>query len=94
MRAADKSNLTLDPDLDTYYLMDTLITKLPALADATGRAADLRVAANGGRAVPGVDSARIELAVLLGTVRNAAAAVDANLTWRSRTPGTPASTAA
>ena len=79
VQASDKSNLTLDPDLDTYYLMDTLITKLPTLADAAGQAADLRVAAAGGRAVPGVDSPRIELAVLLGTVRNAASAVDANL---------------
>jgi methyl-accepting chemotaxis protein len=79
VQAADKSNLTLDPDLDTYYLMDTLITKLPTLADTAGQAADLRVAAAGGRAVPGVDSPRIELAVLLGTVSNAASAVDANL---------------
>jgi methyl-accepting chemotaxis protein len=79
VQAADKSNLTLDPDLDTYYLMDTLVTKLPTLADSIGRLADLRVTAVGGRAVPGVDSPRIELAVLLGTVRSAAAGVEANL---------------
>ena len=34
---ADDSNLTLDPDIDSYYLMDTLTTKLPPLADALGR---------------------------------------------------------
>lgn len=34
---ADNSNLTLDPDIDSYYLMDTLITKLPPLADALAR---------------------------------------------------------
>ncbi len=28
---ADNSNLTLDPDIDSYYTMDTLTTKLPAL---------------------------------------------------------------
>ncbi len=28
----DTSNLILDPDLDTYYLMDTTVTLLPALA--------------------------------------------------------------
>ncbi len=29
----DTSNLTLDPDVDTYYLMDTVMTKIPALAE-------------------------------------------------------------
>jgi methyl-accepting chemotaxis protein len=79
VRAADSSNLTLDPDLDTYYLMDTLVTKLPTLTDSITRLADLRVISAAGHAVPGVDSPRIELAVLLGTVRSAAAGVEANL---------------
>src|SRR5699024_10778973 len=35
------SKLILDPDLDSYYVMDAIITKLPALADWTGRAAAL-----------------------------------------------------
>ena len=35
--AADKSNLTLDPDLDTYYLQDTITVKIPTLIDS-GRA--------------------------------------------------------
>lgn len=35
---ADRSNLTLDPDIPSYYLMDVLITKLPPLADAISRA--------------------------------------------------------
>ena len=39
--AADKSNLTLDPDLDTYYLQDTINVKIPTLLDAGGRAVDL-----------------------------------------------------
>ena len=30
--AADGSNLTLDPDIDTYYLMDTGIVRLPEMA--------------------------------------------------------------
>lgn len=34
---ADNSNLTLDPDIDSYYLMDTLTTKLPPLADSLAR---------------------------------------------------------
>ena len=31
-RVGDTSNLILDPDLDTYYLMDATVTLLPALA--------------------------------------------------------------
>ncbi|MDP3785588.1 MAG: ATP-binding protein, partial [Undibacterium sp.] len=34
---ADNSNLTLDPDIDTYYLMDTLATKLPSLGVAIAK---------------------------------------------------------
>ncbi len=40
-QVANESNLILDPDLDTYYLMDTLITKLPTAADQSGRLSDL-----------------------------------------------------
>ena len=43
-QAADGSNLTLDPDLDTYYLMDAVTTALPALIDATGQLRDTAAA--------------------------------------------------
>ena len=33
----DKSNLILDPDLDTYYLMDVAVIAMPAFFDATGK---------------------------------------------------------
>ena len=33
----DKSNLILDPDLDSYYLMDAILLKLPEGADLVGR---------------------------------------------------------
>jgi len=35
--ATDGSNLTLDPDLDTFYLMDGALVALPALDEATAR---------------------------------------------------------
>ena len=38
----DSSKLILDPDLDSYYLMDNTINKLPILAEAIGRTADLQ----------------------------------------------------
>jgi diguanylate cyclase (GGDEF)-like protein len=40
VHVGDESNLTLDPDLDTYYLMDTLQFRLPVLLDTAGRAID------------------------------------------------------
>ena len=35
--AADGSNLTLDPDLDTYYLMDAAVVRLPSMAEWLGQ---------------------------------------------------------
>ncbi len=40
--AADGSNLTLDPDLDSFYLMDASTTKTPALIAAVGVMIDLQ----------------------------------------------------
>ncbi len=48
VQVANGSNLILDPDLDTYYLMDTLITKLPTAADQAGQSADLALIAGAG----------------------------------------------
>ncbi len=35
---ADETELTLDPVMDTYYLMDSVVAKMPALLDALGQA--------------------------------------------------------
>ncbi len=35
--ATDGSNLTLDPDIDTFYLMDTAMVELPTMVEAAGR---------------------------------------------------------
>ncbi|MDA0136887.1 methyl-accepting chemotaxis protein [Solirubrobacter deserti] len=45
VKAGDGSKLILDPDLDSFYVMDALITKLPAIADGTGRVNDLQAIA-------------------------------------------------
>lgn len=34
---ADASSLTLDPDLDGYYLMDTIVVKMPAMLEHIGQ---------------------------------------------------------
>lgn len=70
--AADASNLTLDPDLDTYYLMDLTTTKGPALLDAAGaRQSAIWLEPTDER----VTAAAIEDV----RIRDAAAAIDAGL---------------
>ncbi len=48
--AADNSNLTLDPDLDTYYLMDAATAALPMLAEATAQLGGVSAAVAAGAA--------------------------------------------
>jgi methyl-accepting chemotaxis protein len=75
---ADASNLTLDPDLDSYYLMDAVVFRLPGLLDAAGRVVDQAILAQGGDQAT-VDAARIALAVDSGAIRSALEAVDAGM---------------
>jgi methyl-accepting chemotaxis protein len=47
--ASDGSNLTLDPDVDSYYVMDAFVFALPVVINDAGRAVDQTiVAARGG----------------------------------------------
>ena len=56
--ATDGSNLTLDPDIDTYYLMDAALFRLPVMADAAARVRDAK---------PGEQRIAIEQAMVLST---------------------------
>jgi len=62
----DSSNLILDPELDSYYLMDAVVNRLPSLTDAMGQARGL----GSGAAAKGVldSAAKIRLAVLMDQV--------------------------
>jgi methyl-accepting chemotaxis protein len=101
VQTSDGSNLTLDPDLDSYYVMDAVLFRLPILLDTSGRASDLALLSGTGSARE-QDSARIDLAIASGTLSSTLAAVDgglatsfkatANATLVSR--GRPALTAA
>lgn len=42
-RVGDRSNLILDPDLDSYYLMDAAVNRMPKLAEKLGQARGLGV---------------------------------------------------
>jgi methyl-accepting chemotaxis protein len=75
---SDGSNLTLDPDLDTYYMMDALVFRLPPLLQGAGRAVD--VATLAGHAAPErLARVRIDLALNGGTVSSMRQSVDAGM---------------
>ena len=67
VRVGDESNLTLDPDLDTYYLMDTLQFRLPVVLDNAGRGVDLALLADTQPAGAGTD-ALIQLGLTNGVL--------------------------
>src|SRR4051812_3037306 len=71
-RPATGRNPTPPPDLDSYYVMDALITKLPGIADSAGRAAALKVFATS------MDD-KIALAEAQGTLASTVAANRAGL---------------
>src|SRR3954453_7541131 len=64
--ASDGSNLTLDPDLDSYYVMDAVAFRFPLMLENLNEVPDaLAVAAAGGSAV---DAARLDAAATLGSL--------------------------
>ncbi len=64
---ADTSNLILDPELDSYYLMDLVVNRLPPLTDAMGQARGL----GAGVAAEGIMTGEtgMKLAVLMAQVK-------------------------
>ncbi len=84
--AADKSNLTLDPDLDAYYSQDSFNVKIPTLIDSAGMAADLAA----------VDTRvhQDEIAILNGTTGSTLASLRTNLDKAVKATADPALSAA
>ena len=74
-KVGDASNLILDPDLDSYYVMDMLVTKLPAAFDAS---AALKQRLDTVAAAPS-DDGRIGLVAALGAFDALAAATQNSL---------------
>ena len=67
VKVADGSDITLDPELDSYYLGDALVNRLPALVEATGQARGLGAGAAAKHRLDG--SQRTRLAVLADRIR-------------------------
>ena len=63
-RVGDTSNLILDPDLDSYYVMDILLGRLPFALDSSAELVEAFLAAAGSAVVP--DQTRIDLVAGLG----------------------------
>ncbi|MDK2125580.1 methyl-accepting chemotaxis protein [Parachitinimonas caeni] len=57
--ACDNSNLTLDPDIDSYYLMDTVCARLPMLAARLGESGARQVLALEARQLDSVVQTRL-----------------------------------
>lgn len=85
VQVGDASNLTLDPDLDTYYLMDTVQFRLPVLLDALARVSDVAAlgrlgdAAGLSSAYGGAADAQIRLGIARGVLSSSQAALVHNL---------------
>jgi methyl-accepting chemotaxis protein len=76
-KIADGSNLTLDPDLDSYYVMDVSTTKLPEVID---RAGTLIALARAQRAQASLsDDDKAELIIQLGLFTSATSGTQSSL---------------
>jgi signal transduction histidine kinase len=84
-RVGDDSNLTLDPDLDTYYLQNVVVKALPAILGYLGESQALssRPAAT----ISAIDDRKIRLLVLDGLIYAALDALHADLDAGSRLAG-------
>ena len=77
VRAGDTSNLILDPDLDSYYVMDALVNTVPTALDAAGRVSSREVALIAAGSSKEAD--RILLALDQGEVNSAIDSAQAGL---------------
>ena len=76
-KIADGSNLTLDPDLDSFYVMDANTTKLPEVLD---RAASLIAIARAQKTTASLsDDDKAELMIQLGLFASATSGTQASL---------------
>jgi diguanylate cyclase (GGDEF)-like protein len=75
VEVGDESNLTLDPDLDTYYLMDTLQFRLPVLLDTAGRSVDAATVARENGSGAAQTDAYIEVGLYNGVLASTRKAI-------------------
>ena len=76
MRVGEESNLVLDPQLDSYYLQDVIVTKLPVILGLLGEAQTLF---SGAAAAAPTNERRTRFLVLDGLLRGTSEGVRDNL---------------
>ena len=74
---ADRTNATLDPELETFYLMDVFAVRLPTLAEDAGRARAL--GASQAMRQKQTEAERVEMTVMLRRMLDGRAAIEAAL---------------
>jgi signal transduction histidine kinase len=67
-RIGDDSNLTLDPDLDSYYIQDIVVAKIPALLSEIGELQSGLETSSSAQSTP--DNLAVRSLVLDGTIRS------------------------
>ena len=86
VQVADNSNLTLDPDITSYYAMDTTTTKIPGLIDGISQAEGLalKILANGKMTADD----KTALTIIVGQIKSLQEGMVKNLeTAYKETPG-------
>ena len=73
VKIGDMSNLILDPDLDTFYLMDAVVNKLPVLMENIGKSRGMGSSVLSKRAI--VLKQQIALTEFLSGIRNTLSAL-------------------
>ncbi|MET0481848.1 MAG: ATP-binding protein [Aestuariivirgaceae bacterium] len=81
-RVGDDSNLTLDPDLDTYYLQNIVVKGLPAILGHLGESQSLVAAPLA--TIAAIDDRKVRLLVLGGLIDTALDDLQADLDAGSR----------
>jgi len=79
---ADTSNLILDPELDSYYLMDLMVARLPALTEAMGQSRAIGSGVAAQHAF--TPQSWAQLAIRVDRIREAEKALNYNLTTAMR----------
>jgi methyl-accepting chemotaxis protein len=74
---ADNSNLTLDPEMDSYYTMDTIISKLPPALEYSGQSRALGSGAAARKSL--TQNEKEQLLVLYGSIKSGLAGVTKNM---------------
>ena len=78
IRVSDRSNLTLDPDLDSYYVMDAIVFRLPVLLDLAGQVVD-QTLVTGPPGSGQMNPTSLALASAAGALSNTQAALESGL---------------